>query len=267
MGKLLQRPLPPDASGCVQKVSPESAGWTYVGFEYYKLADGQSFSVPDDGREHCLVVMAGKGDLVSGDVQATAVGDRQSVAEHIKPWSLYVPAGAEGQVTARGDLELAVCSAPGGGDYAARVISPDDVAYSVRGSGTNTRYVYDILPDSVDWAHSLLVVEVRTPSGNWSSYPPHRHDEDDMPRQSQLEETYYHRVFPEQGFAMQRVYTDDYSLDETMAISSGDVVLVPRGYHPYGVAHGYEGYYLNVMAGPRRVWKFYNHPDHEWLMK
>lgn len=266
MSKLLVKPQIADASGCVHRVSPESAGWQYVGFESYTLRDGQSYTLPLNEREHCVVVLSGKVDMQAGDVSATDVGERMNVSEHVKPCSLYVPMGEAGEVTARGDVEIAVCSAPGGGDHPVRLIVGDDVGYSVRGSGTNTRHIYDILPDSVDWAHSLLVVEVRTPSGNWSSYPPHRHDEDDMPRQSLLEETYYHRVFPEQGFAFQRVYTDDGSLDETMAISSGDVVLVPKGYHPYGVPHGHEGYYLNVMAGPKRVWKFCNHPDYEWLM-
>lgn len=266
MSKLLIKPQAPDSTGCVHRVTPESADWTYVGFEYYKLSAGQSYSTPVDDRERCIVVMSGKVDMRAGDVSAEDVGERMSVAEHIKPWSLYVPMGVAGDITAKGDVELAVCSSPGGGSHVPRIIGADDVAYSVRGEGTNTRYINDILPDSVDWAHSLLVVEVRTPSGNWSSYPPHRHDEDDMPRQSLLEETYYHRIFPEQGFAFQRVYTDDQSLDETMALSSGDVVLVPKGYHPYGVPHGYEGYYLNVMAGPQRVWKFHNHPDHQWLM-
>lgn len=267
MSKLLQKPQAADAAGCVQRVTPESANWQYVGFEVYSLADGQSYSLPVNAREHCLVLLSGKVDVAVGELQAENIGERLSVAEHVKPWSIYAPAGQSGSVTARGEVQLAVCSAPGGGAHTARIIGGDDVGYSVRGSGTNTRYIYDILPDSVDWAESLLVVEVRTPSGNWSSYPPHRHDEDDMPRQSLLEETYYHRIFPEQGFAFQRVFTDDGALDETMAISSGDVVLVPKGYHPYGVPHGYEGYYLNVMAGPRRVWKFHNHPDHDWLMQ
>jgi 5-deoxy-glucuronate isomerase len=110
------------------------------------------------------------------------------------------------------------------------------------------------------------VVEVVTPGGNWSSYPPHKHDRDDPPEESLLEETYYHRLRPAQGFAFQRVYSDDGSLDETMAVADGDVVLVPRGYHPVGAAHGYDLYYLNVMAGPRRVWRFRNDPAHAWIV-
>ena len=113
----------------------------------------------------------------------------------------------------------------------------------------------------------MLVVEVITPGGHWSSYPPHKHDRDALPDESYLEETYYHRLKPAQGFAFQRIYTEDGSLDEALTVKDGDVVLVPRGYHPVGAPHGYDLYYLNVMAGPKRIWRFYNDPQHEWLMK
>ena len=111
------------------------------------------------------------------------------------------------------------------------------------------------------------VVEVFTPAGNWSSYPPHKHCIDNIPEESALEETYYHRINPPQGFAFQRVYTDDRSTDETMAVEDGDCVKVPEGYHPVGAPHGYDNYYLNVMAGPKRVWHFKNDPEHEWMIR
>ena len=114
-------------------------------------------------------------------------------------------------------------------------------------------------------AHSLLVVEVITPNGNWSSYPPHKHDADDPPSESCLEEVYFHRINPPQGFALQRVYTDDRTLDETMTVEDSNVVLVPKGYHPVGAPHGYDLYYLNVMAGPVRAWHFTNDPAHAWI--
>jgi 5-deoxy-glucuronate isomerase len=107
---------------------------------------------------------------------------------------------------------------------------------------------------------------VITPAGGWSSYPSHKHDTDNLPHESELQETYYHRLNPPQGFAFQRVYTDDRSLDESMAVEDGDVVLVPRGYHPCGTAHGYELYYLNVMAGPKRIWRFHTEACHRWLL-
>ena len=109
--------------------------------------------------------------------------------------------------------------------------------------------------------------DVYTPCGNWSSYPPHKHDSDRDGEETQLEETYYHRVNPGQGYALQRVYTDDRSLDETLAVNNGECVMVPRGYHPVGAPAGYDLYYLNVMAGPKRTWKFYNEPAHAWLLK
>ena len=112
----------------------------------------------------------------------------------------------------------------------------------------------------------MLVVEVITPGGHWSSYPPHKHDRDALPDESYLEETYYHRLKPAQGFAFQRVYTEDGAVDETLTVKDGDVVLVPRGYHPVAAPHGYDLYYLNVMAGPNRIWRFHNDPAHEWLM-
>ncbi|HIN48925.1 MAG TPA: 5-deoxy-glucuronate isomerase, partial [Deltaproteobacteria bacterium] len=170
------------------------------------------------------------------------------------------------EVEALSDLELAVCSAPGKGSFPARLIRPENMTYEKRGHGTNTRHICNILPETAD-ADSLLVVEVMTPNGNWSSYPPHKHDSDNIPEESFLEETYYHKINPPQGFAFQRVYTDDGSLDETMAVQNQDVVMVPRGYHPVGAPHGYDLYYLNVMAGPKRIWKFHNDPQHEWIVR
>jgi 5-deoxy-glucuronate isomerase len=134
----------------------------------------------------------------------------------------------------------------------------------VRGKELNARYVTDILPQDAP-AESLLVVEVRTPTGHSSSYPPHKHDRV-APDETLLEETYYHRIDPPQGFVFQRVYTDERDLDESHAVEDHDVVLVPRGYHPVVAPHGYDLYYLNVMAGPQRLWVFRNDPAHEWML-
>ena len=264
MSKLLVKPRP--GGGRVSHITPESAGWTYVGFDLHRLKPGETASAATGGREVCLVFVSGKGTAKAGTQDFGLLGQRMSPFEG-RPWSVYVPEGLDWSVTAETDLELAVCSAPGlGGGLAARVIAPEQLGQEVRGKGANTRYVTNILPEN-EPADSLLVVEVITPGGNTSSYPPHKHDRDDLPRESYLEETYYHRLNPPQGFAFQRVYTDDRSLDETMAVEDGDVVLVPKGYHPCAACHGYDLYYLNVMAGPKRTWKFHNAPEHEWLTK
>lgn len=257
---------PSGTQGRVTHVTPESAGWTYVGFDLHRLRPGETVSAATGGREACLVFVTGRGQVAAGGQALGELGQRMSPFEG-KPWSVYVPQDSDWSVTATTDLELAICTAPGlKGGLPVRVIGPDDLGQEVRGKGSNTRHVTNILPEN-EPADSLLVVEVITPAGNTSSYPPHKHDRDDLPRESYLEETYYHRLDPPQGFGFQRVYTDDRSLDEAMAIEDGDVVLVPKGYHPCATCHGYDLYYLNVMAGPKRTWKFHNAAEHEWLMR
>jgi 5-deoxy-glucuronate isomerase len=265
MSNLLVKPSRPDTNGQIHAITPASAGWTYVGFEVFRLRDGQHLAQATRDREACLVLLSGKARIVGGGQDFGVIGGRTSPFEP-DPWAVYVPARSEWSLTAAGDCEVALCTSPAEGKMPARLISPDKIGQETRGQGTNTRHVRNILPET-EPAESLLVVEVITPSGNWSSYPPHKHDRDALPDESMLEETYYHRLNPPQGFAFQRVYTDDRSLDETMAFEDGDVVLVPKGYHPVGAAHGYDLYYLNVMAGPKRVWKFHNDPAHEWMLK
>jgi len=266
MTQLKVRPGEPAADGTVLNVTPESAGWKHVGFKVVRLKPGQAYAGGDARREACLVLVCGTADIRAGEARFASVGGRSSPFEDRAPGAVYVPANVSYSVTALVDVELAICTAPAKGRGAARLIEPAEMSYEVRGKGSNTRLVRNILPDTQP-AESLLVVEVITPSGHWSSYPPHKHDTAMSGQETALEETYYHRLNPPQGFAFQRVYTDDRSLDETLTVEDGDVVLVPRGYHPVGTPHGYELYYLNVMAGPQRKWLFANDPAHEWIVK
>jgi 5-deoxy-glucuronate isomerase len=244
------------------RITPESAGWKHVGFEVRELAPGETASASTGEREVCLVLVSGKAAINDFGV----LGERMTPFEG-KPHAVYLPGGAEWRVEAKTAVSLAVCSAPWNrGKHPARHIRPEEMSQETRGKGTNVRYVTNILPEDAP-ADSLLVVEVLTPGGHTSSYPPHKHDQDNLPAESLLEETYYHRVNPPQGFAFQRVYTDDRSLDEAIVVEDGSVVMVPRGYHPVAAVHGYDLYYLNVMAGPRRAWKFHNAAEHEWLIK
>jgi 5-deoxy-glucuronate isomerase len=264
MAKLLVKPS--GTTGRVLDVTPGSAGWTYVGFALDRLRAGETSQGRDDARETCLVLVSGRAAIQVGDRDFGTLGRRMSPFDG-KPTSVYVPAGMDWRVTAETDVELAACTAPGtAGARPARVIGEDDNTQEIRGRGSNVRHVTNILPEDAE-ADSLLVVEVITPAGNTSSYPPHKHDRDDLPRESSLEETYYHRLNPAQGFAFQRVYTDDRSLDEAMAVEDGDLTLVPKGYHPCATIHGYDLYYLNVMAGPKRTWRFHNASEHEWLLR
>ncbi len=251
----------------IVNVTPERAGWSHVGFRALRLAAGDTETVDTGTRELCLVVLTGTVEVTVDGQSFSHLGTRSSVFEEVSPAAVYVPAGKTVQVRAERDAEVALCSAPGGSDARQlRVIAPAAMRRSVRGQGTNTRYVCDILPHDDPTAAHLLVVEVLTPASHSSSYPPHKHDLEQPPVETQLEETYYHRLNPPQGFAFQRVYTDDRSLDEACAVENHDVVMVPRGYHPVVAPHGYDLYYLNVMAGPNRFWVFRNDPAHEWML-
>jgi 5-deoxy-glucuronate isomerase len=263
MADLLVKPN--GTTGKVHDITAESAGWGYVGFGLYHLKAGEKAGEDTGDREVILVLVEGKAEITGSGQSFGELGERMSVFERKKPACVYVPNDSSWTATATTDCVLAVCTAPGKGNYKARVLT--DIEPVTRGKGSNTRHIYPIAMEESDVADSLLVTEVFTPAGNWSSYPPHRHDEDNFPDMTFLEESYYHRLNPAQGFGFQRVFTEDGELDETMAFSDGDVVLVPKGHHPCGAPHGYELYYLNVMAGPMRKWRFQNHPDHDWIAK
>lgn len=264
MPQLLSQYQPPNESGQVQSISPETAGWSYVGFEVFELKAGQTLAQETGDQEVCLVLVAGKASVNTRELQLENIGDRMSPFERKKPYAVYIPNNDQFEVTATTDLELAVCKAPGKGTLNARLIAPDDIDAEARGKGFNQRHVHNILPEDKP-ADSLLVVEVFTEEGNTSSYPSHKHDQDMSPEETYLEETYYHRIDPPQGFVFQRVYTEDRELDESMAVYNKDVVMVPKGYHPVATVAGYNSYYLNVMAGPVRRWCFTWEDAHNWV--
>jgi 5-deoxy-glucuronate isomerase len=235
-------------------VTPASAGWRYVGFEVVRPPVERSTG----SGEHCVVVLSG----------TCSVGDFADVGGRADPWSgmpdaVYLPPGTTYAI--EGDAEVAICSAPARDGAQARLLPGADIKVETRGHGPFVRTIRPILMADQE-ADSLLVSETLTPAGHWSSYPPHKHDRDALPEESLLEETYYHRISPPHGFAFQRVYTADRSLDETVTVRDGDIVLVARGYHTVSAPPGYDLYYLNVMAGPTRAWAVANDPDHEWTL-
>lgn len=263
MSKLLVRPS--GRHGKVHDITPRSAGWHYVGFGLYCLKSGETAHEKTGDREAILVLVEGTAEIAAGGAGFGTLGGRMSVFEKTKPACVYVSNDSEWRATAASDCTLAVCTAPGRGGHKARVLEVPGLV--TRGKGANTRYIHPIAMEESDVADSLLVTEVFTPQGNWSSYPPHRHDENRFPDMTYLEETYYHRLDPASGFAFQRVFTEDGSLDESMAVGDHDVVLVPKGHHPCAAPYGYDLYYLNVMAGPLRKWRYENHPDFDWIAR
>jgi len=239
-----------DASGELIAVDPEAAGWTYCSLLVRRLAAGETWDHDPGPDEVCLVPLGGR-CAVEAAGQAWSIGGRASAFEG-PPHALYLGRGTAFTVTAQGPLELAVCGARAERVLPPREIRPDEVAVEIRGAGNAARQINHIVAPDFP-ADKLLVVEVFTPSGNWSSFPPHKHDVSNLPREADLEEIYYYRIHPTDGFALQRLYTADGVTDAAYTIHDGDLLLVPEGYHAFAVAHGYTGYYLNILAGTEAV--------------
>jgi 5-deoxy-glucuronate isomerase len=251
-------------SGEVVSVVPNGREWKYVGFRVLRMAAGTQHAAQTDGDEVVLVFIEGTAEVRAANEHWNGVGKRASPFDG-PPQAIYVPPDTTYIVEARTGCEIAICSAAArGSSHSARLLALEEGDAHTRGTGHAQRRVYNILMDP-GAAASLFVTEVVTPAGNWSSYPPHKHDTDNPPVESQLEEIYYYRARPSAGFAFQRVYTADGALDETMTAYDRDVILVPRGYHVCAAAAEYSIYYLNVLAGPRHVYHMTFDPAHEWI--
>ncbi len=251
-------------SGTLISVTPEEAGWLYTSLTVLRLAAGDIWRHETGNDEVVLVPLGGRCRVVAAGA-AWTIGERASVFSG-KPWGLYLPIGTSLEVRAESPLELAICGTRAEVSFPPKLISPDDVEVEIRGAGNAARQINHIIKPDFP-AHRLLVVEVFTPSGNWSSYPPHKHDISNLPHEADLEEIYYYRIEPAEGFGLQRLYTADGRTDQAYVIRDGDLLLVPEGYHAFAVAHGYTGYYLNVLAGnePVRTMQPADDPAYAWV--
>ena len=241
--------LAPDRTGTALEITRGQAGWRFVHFAVRRIAPGRPLAGDTRDQECCLVLLAGECRIIFDGGDAT-LGPRLSVF-HGYPHALYLPPRTTFRIEAGQPTELADGRAPvpRGMALAPRIIAPEDCGFEIRGGGNATRQIGDIIRPEFP-AGRLLVCEVFTPAGNWSSYPPHKHDVDRPPCEVKLEEIYYYRFDHPDAFGLQRLY--DRRADRTVTVSHGDVVLVRSGYHPFVTAHGYNAYYLNVLAGTRR---------------
>jgi 5-deoxy-glucuronate isomerase len=265
MPSLIRQARTPASDGAIHRLTPASAGWTWTSFDVHRLAPGERVDREGDDQEVLVLVLEGTARVRAGSLDAGQVGTRSSVFEEPPAGVVLVAPGDGVLVVAETPVLLGIASARGGDVRRTAVVDSAAILAETRGHGPATRMIKNLLPPSAE-AGRLIAVEAYTPGGNWSSYPPHKHDTDNPPHESQLEELYFYRFAKPTGFAVQRVYTPDRSLDETLTARDLDLVLVPRGYHVVGAAAGYDCWYLNVMAGPERVWRFTVDPDHQWLM-
>jgi 5-deoxy-glucuronate isomerase len=263
---LLRRATAPDpASGKVHAITPQRAAWQYVGFADYRLRAGMTLECLGDERERAVIVLEGTATIRAGGVSYGSLGSRTTVFDGPAPPVLLLEPGLDLTIEAEGAATVIVADAPGATVRRTQLFEPDDLYIETRGKGITERRIHHLLPPSTE-AGRLILFEVFTPGGNWSSYPPHKHDTEDPPNEAYLEELYYYRFKRPEGWGFARIYTPDGSLDASFAPRDSDVLLIPRGYHPFGAPAGYDAYYLNVMAGPHRAWHFTVDPEHAWLM-
>ena len=249
-------------SGELLRLSRQSAGWTWMSFFVRRVTEGEVWENRSDCEERALVLLGGRCQVDWGN-SPKPIGERATVFDGL-PYALYLPAGSGARIAAESECELAVCSVPSSARLEPRLVTPKDVAVSLRGGGNASRQIVNIMPPEFQ-ADRLMLVEVYTPGGNWSSFPPHKHDVHAPPGEVDLDEIYYYRMKRPAAYAHQRLYTRDKRRDVTLTVHDGDLVMVRDGYHPVVAGHGYDIYYLNCLAGSARSLANTEDPDHVWV--
>jgi 5-deoxy-glucuronate isomerase len=256
-------------SGVFARVSAEQAGWEYLNMAALRLHKGQTYSGSTNDNEHASVILGGVANFRTSAGEFLNVGRRPNVFSGM-PHAVYLPRNTDFEIEAVMDnLEVASCWVPTDRDFPTQLVTPENSEIEIRGGGNASRQINGILPPGFD-CHRIVAVEVYTPSGNWSSYPPHKHDihrEDANGNllEADLEEIYFYKFDRPGGYAYQRVYNDDRSIDAVMMTQQHDMVLVPEGYHPVVSAHGYTTYYLNFLAGSAQSLANSDDPDYAWV--
>jgi len=254
--------LAPEQSGELLRLSREQAGWQWMGFIVRKLQPGESFRARTENEEAAFVVLGGRcvANWGQGDQH---LGRRKHVFDGF-PYTLYIPAMSEVSFTAETVCEIAECRVPSEARLQPKLVTPSDVVSSLRGGGNASRQIVDVISPSFP-ADKLVVIEVYTPGGNWSSYPPHKHDVHNPPQEVDLDEIYYYRIQRPGGFAFQHLYGGTPAGERILKTKDGDLVLVHNGYHSVVAGPGYDIYYLNFLAGSSRAVAVTEDSQHSWI--
>jgi 5-deoxy-glucuronate isomerase len=266
---MLIKSLDTGGTGEFARVRAEQAGWEFLNMSAYRLNKGEVFSDNTRECENVIVILSGTCTIRTSDGTFDRVGRRPNVFSGM-PYAVYLSRHKDFAIEALVDgFEFASCWVPTSEDHPTQLVTPDLSPVEIRGGGNATRQINGIIPPGFD-CHRIVCVEVYTPSGNWSSYPPHKHDvhrEDNAGNmlEADLEEIYFYKIDHPYGYAYQRVYTPDRHIDGLMMAQNHDTVLVPEGYHPVVSAHGYTTYYLNFLAGSAQSLANSDDPDYAWV--
>jgi len=253
-----------DRSGLLMDLPRERAGWPWMSLIVRRLRQGDRWEAGSAEEEHALVLLGGycSVDIGSG---RRHIGERADVFQGL-PYAVYLPGGRTAVFDAQTTCEIAECCVPSQARLEPRIVTPDDVRVTLRGGGSASRQIVDVMPPDFP-ADRVMAVEVYTPSGNWSSYPPHKHEVHNPPAEVDLDEIYYYRISKPEGYAHPRLYSSDGTRDCVVTARDGDAVLIHDGYHPVVAAHGYDVYYLNFLAGSARSLANTVDPTHAWVME
>lgn len=249
-------------SGELLRLTREHAKWEWMSFFVRRLLPGEVYEVRSENEEIAFVVLAGtcRANWGEGEV---SIGKRKDVFDGF-PYTVYLPAQSSIWFIADTTCEIAECRVPSTAKLKPRLVPPSDVVTSLRGGGNASRQIVDIITPSFP-ADRIMVIEVYTPGGNWSSYPPHKHDVHNPPAEVDLDEIYYYRIRQPQGFALQHLYSGENRAGRTVEARDGDAVLVRSGFHPVVAGPGYDVYYLNFLAGSSRALSVTEDPQHVWI--
>ena len=234
-----------------------------VEIDMVKLSDGQTKTYCEENKEYGLLILGGKCTVEGEGFSYKNIGERENVFDG-NATCVYVPRNTEFTITGVGEVEIAVSKCPSDKDHKPVLITPDDVIAKDLGKPGWQRYAMFVLDERVE-ADQIYIGECWIEGGQWSSYPPHKHDDANMPTEAATEEIYYYEFDKPQGFGIQKVYTVEGDIDETYTVKSGDFVEIPRGYHPFHSAPGYRNYMLWIMAGPVRGFYMTTDEEHAWL--
>lgn len=241
----------------------ENSACQKVEMDMLRLADGDTKTYREENKEYALVILGGKCTVKGKGFAFENIGKREDVFGGAAT-CVYVPANKPFSVTGVGEVQIAVCKSPSDKDFKPVLINPEDVVIKNLGKPGWEREAHFILDERTD-SDMLYIGEAFVKGGQWASYPPHKHDDDNMPTEAETEEIYYYEFKKPQGFGIQKVYTMEGDIDETYTVKSGDFVEIPRGYHPFHAAPGYDNYYLWIMAGKDRGFYMTTDEDHKWL--
>ena len=256
------RNLPPGQAGEMVAFTREQVGWEWMSFVVTRLLPGQVLELRTGDEEMVLLWLGGR-CVANWGVGPRSIGARKNVFDGL-PYALYLPADHQVTMKAETVCEVAECRVPSTARLEPRLVTPDDVETGLRGGENASRQIVEVIAPSFP-ADKLVVFEVYTPGGNWSSYPPHKHDVHQPPVEVDLDEIYYYRMRDGRGFALQNLYRSDRSQESLVKVRDGDVVLVREGYHPVVAGPGYDTYYLNFLAGTSRTMTVTEDPEHVWL--